>query len=157
MLRLALILAIFLLLPMSVAVADITGKPRVVDGDTIWIGETKIRLSGIDAPEMKQTCQTPKNNQSKCGVLSKQFLSGLLRNVEITCKGDGKDRYGRLLAVCFIDWMDINEQIVMEGWALAYRKYSEDYVRAENYAKSMRRGIWKTEFVAPWEWRGAIR
>ncbi len=102
---------------------------------------------------MGQTCKTPKGHQSKCGVLSKQFLSDLLSNREITCKGEEKDRYGRLIAVCFIDWMDINEQIVMEGWALAYRKYSEDYVRAENYAKSMRRGIWKTEFEPPWEWR----
>ena len=143
---------VFLTLP-SIAMADITGKARVVDGDTIWIGKTKIRLHGIDAPEMKQTCKTPKGKQSECGVLSKQFLSDLLSNREITCKGEEKDRYGRLIAVCFIDWMDINEQIVMEGWALAYRKYSEDYVRAENYAKSMRRGIWKTEFEPPWEWR----
>jgi len=97
MIRFALILFLgFLTLP-SIAMADITGKARVVDGDTIWIGETKIRLHGIDAPEMKQTCKTPKGKQSECGVLSKQFLSDLLSNREITCKREEKGRYGRLI------------------------------------------------------------
>lgn len=141
------------LIALPVHASDLTGKPRIIDGDTIEVAGQRTRLYGIDAPEMKQTCRTQSGKEQKCGVLSKQFLSDLLRNLEVTCKGKEKDHYGRLIAVCFIDWMDINEQIVMEGWALAYRKYSEDYVRAENYAKAMHRGIWRTEFIPPWEWR----
>ena len=147
------VLTLFFLLASPVAASDLIGKPRIIDGDTIEVAGQRIRLHGIDAPEMKQTCKTSSGREQKCGVLSKQFLLDLLRNREITCKGKEKDPYSRLVAVCFIDWMDINEQIVMEGWALAYRKYSEDYIRAENYAKAMRRGIWRTEFIEPWEWR----
>ena len=98
MLRIALILTI--LLPMSAAQADITGKPRVVDGDTIHINQTKIRLHGIDAPEMKQTCRTSKGKEQMCGVLAKQALEKLVRGQDVTCKGDTRDRYKRLIAVC---------------------------------------------------------
>jgi len=118
---------LLLLLLSLPAHADITGKARVVDGDTIWISETKIRLHGIDAPEMKQTCRTSKGNQ--------------------------QDRYKRLLAVCYVGPFNINEQMVTDGWALAYRKYSTDYVRAETFAKARREGLWRGEFVPPWEWR----
>ena len=72
MLRLALILVF--LLPMSAAHADITGKPRIIDGDTLHINQTKIRLHGIDAPEMKQTCRTSKGKEQMCGVLSISFF-----------------------------------------------------------------------------------
>ena len=100
MLRLALILAF--LLPMSAAHADITGKPRVVDGDTIHIGKTKIRLHGIDAPEMKQTCRTSEGKEQLCGVLAKQALERPVRGQDVTCKGNKRDRYKRLLAVCYV-------------------------------------------------------
>ena len=151
MLRLA--LALILLLPISVAMADITGKPRVVDGDTIHIGKTKIRLHGIDAPEMKQTCRTSKGKEQMCGVLAKQALERLVKGQDVTCKGDTRDRYKRLIAVCYVGQLNINEQMVADGWALAYRRYSTDYVRAETLAKSRREGMWRTEFVPPWKWR----
>ena len=151
MLRLA--LALILLLPISVAMADITGKPRVVDGDTIHIGKTKIRLHGIDAPEMKQTCRTRKGEEQMCGQLAKQALQRLVKGQDVTCKGDTRDRYKRLIAVCYVGPLDINERMVTDGWAIAYRKYSMDYVRAETFAKSRREGLWRGEFVPPWEWR----
>ena len=96
MLRIALTLATVLLILPSHAHADITGKPRVVDGDTIHIGKTKIRLHGIDAPEMKQTCKTSKGKEQMCGVLAKQALERLVRGQDVTCKGDKRDRYKRL-------------------------------------------------------------
>ena len=151
MLRLA--LALILLLPISVAMADITGKPRVVDGDTIHIGKTKIRLHGIDAPEMKQTCRTRKGEEQMCGQLAKQALQRLVQGQDVVCKGDTRDRYKRLIAVCYVGSLNINEQMVADGWALAYRKYSKDYVRAETFAKSRREGLWRGTFVPPWEWR----
>jgi len=153
MLRLVLTLTlIFLTLP-SHAHADITGKPRVVDGDTIHIGKTKIRLHGIDAPEMKQTCRTRKGEEQMCGQLAKQALQRLVQGQDVVCKGDTRDRYKRLIAVCYVGPLDINEQMVTDGWAMAYRKYSTDYVRAETLAKSRREGLWRGEFVPPWEWR----
>jgi len=106
--------------------ADITGKPRIVDGDTIHIGDTKIRLHGIDAPEMKQTCRTSKGEEQLCGVLAKQVLEKLIRDQDVTCKGDTRDRYRRLIAVCFVGNQDLNAEMVREGWALAYRRYSKD-------------------------------
>ena len=153
MLRLALTFTLILLLPISTAHADITGKPRVIDGDTIHIGDTKIRLHGIDAPEMKQTCRTSKGKEQMCGVLSKQALERLVKGQDVTCKGDTRDRYKRLIAVCYVGQLNINEQMVADGWALAYRRYSTDYVRAETLAKSRREGMWRTEFVPPWKWR----
>jgi len=153
MLRLVLALVSFLILSISVAVADVTGKSRVIDGDTIWIGDTKIRLHGIDAPEMKQICRTSKGKEQLCGRLAKQALEKLVRGQDVTCKGDKRDRYKRLIAVCYVGPFNINEQLVTNGWALAYRKYSKDYVRAEALAKSRREGMWRGEFVPPWEWR----
>ena len=153
MLRLALTFTLILLLPISTAHADITGKPRVIDGDTIHIGDTKIRLHDIDAPEMKQTCRTSKGKEQMCGVLAKQALERLVKGQDVTCKGDTRDRYKRLIAVCYVGQLNINEQMVADGWALAYRRYSTDYVRAETLAKSRREGMWRTEFVPPWKWR----
>ena len=153
MLRIALTLATVLLTLPSHAHADVTGKPRVVDGDTIHIGKTKIRLHGIDAPEMKQTCRTSKGKEQMCGQLAKQALEWLVKGQEVTCEGDKRDRYKRLLAVCFVGPLNINQQMVTDGWALAYRKYSMDYVRAETFAKSRREGLWRGEFAPPWEWR----
>ena len=153
MLRLALTFTLILLLPISTAHADITGKPRVIDGDTIHIGDTKIRLHGIDAPEMKQTCRTSKGKEQMCGVLAKQALERLVKGQDVTCKGDTRDRYKRLIAVCYVGQLNINEQMVADGWALAYRRYSTDYVRAETLSKSRREGMWRTEFVPPWKWR----
>ena len=153
MLRLALTFTLILLLPISTAHADITGKPRVIDGDTIHIGDTKIRLHGIDAPEMKQTCRTSKGKEQMCGVLAKQALERLVKGQDVTCKGDTRDRYKRLIAVCYVGQLNTNEQMVADGWALAYRRYSTDYVRAETLAKSRREGMWRTEFVPPWKWR----
>ena len=64
-----------------------------------------------------------------------------------------RDQYKRLIAVCYVGPFNINDQMVVDGWAMAYRKYSTDYVRAETFAKSRREGLWRGEFVEPWEWR----
>ena len=146
-------LTLLLLLLSLPAHADVTGKARVIDGDTIWIANTKIRLHGIDAPEMKQTCRTSKGKEQLCGQLAKQALQRLIQGQDITCKGDERDRYGRLIAVCYTGPYDLNAKMVRQGWALAYRRYSMDYVDDENAAKVARKGLWRGEFVPPWEWR----
>ena len=102
---------------------------------------------------MKQTCRTSKGEEQQCGQLAKQALERLVRGQEVICKGDKRDQYKRLIAVCYVGPFNINEQMVTDGWAMAYRKYSKDYVRAETLAKSRREGMWRGEFVPPWEWR----
>ena len=148
------LIGVFIMLLVSTSAnADITGKARVVDGDTIWIDRAKLRLHGIDAPEIKQTCRTKKGKEQKCGILAKQALEQLVKRHGVICKGKKTDRYKRLIAVCYVKSLNINEQMVADGWALAYRKYSKDYVRAEAYAKSRRKGMWNSNFKKPWEWR----
>jgi len=103
----------------SPALAYVTGPARIVDGDTIWIGQTKIRLHGIDAPEMKQTCETSKGKEQRCGQLAKQNLERIVNGQDVTCKGDKRDRYKRLIAVCYVGPFDINEQT--SSWPLSFQ------------------------------------
>jgi endonuclease YncB( thermonuclease family) len=106
---LRLVLSLLILTLPSIAHADVTDLARVVDGDTIHINQTKIRLHGIDAPEMKQTCRTSKGKEQLCGVLAKQNLERLVKGQDVTCKGDKRDRYKRLIAVCYVGPFNINE------------------------------------------------
>jgi endonuclease YncB( thermonuclease family) len=76
-----------------------------------------------------------------------------LNGLQVECVGHARDRYQRLLAVCYVGGEDQNERIVREGWALAYRRYSADYVQPEAEAKRAGAGIWRGEFTPPWEWR----
>ena len=149
----------FLVLTLIIAiptVADVTGNARVVDGDTIHIGETKIRLHGIDAPEQKQTC-TAEGKEWACGKAATSALIDAIYGQKVTCKGDKRDRYKRLLAICYAGDINLNAMMVREGWALAYRKYSTDYVDAEASAKKDRMGLWGGQFVVPWKWRRGKR
>ena len=152
MLRIAPALALLILTLPSHAHADVTGKPRVVDGDTIHIGKTKIRLHGIDAPESKQSC-TADGKEWPCGQEATQALVEAISDQPVTCKGDKRDRYKRLLAVCYVGDINLNAMLVRNGWALAYRKYSADFVDDEAVAEKARVGIWRGEFEKPWEWR----
>ena len=149
---LRIILTLVFLFPISVAMADVTGNARIVDGDTIWIGRTKIRLHGIDSPETKQTC-TKNGREWDCGREATAALVHRIGTQAVTCKGDKRDRYKRLIAVCFIGSTDLNAWMVSNGWALAYRRYSKDYIDEENVAQDNRNGIWRGEFMAPWRWR----
>ena len=153
MLRLVLALVSFFILSISVAVADVTGKPRVIDGDTIEIAGERIRLHGIDAPESKQTCADKAGREWRCGQDATFVFAEMIGNHWITCKGDTRDRYRRLIAVCYAGPYDLNAKMVRQGWALAYRRYSMDCVDDENAAKVARKGLWRGEFVPPWEWR----
>jgi endonuclease YncB( thermonuclease family) len=137
----------------SPALADISGPARIVDGDTIWIGKTKIRLYGIDTPEMKQTCQSPTDPDVMCGRLAKQALISIIGDLEVRCEQRDRDRYKRIIAVCYVGSLDINREMVTRGWALAYRKYSRDYIADEGAARKRQAGLWGMKFIPPWEWR----
>ena len=141
--------------PFSALSADISGEARVVDGDTIWIEGTKIRLHGIDAPETEQTCVDGGGNEYPCGERATKALTEIIGNNHVRCEGDQRDRYGRLIATCYVDGTDINAEMVLQGWALAYQRYSKDYVDEEARAMDDHAGMWLGEFLTPWDWRKA--
>lgn len=153
------ILSIYFLLgiPVASATSAISGTARVIDGDTIEIAGTHIRLFGIDAPESSQMCRRTNGTAWRCGQASANELSALIGRSSISCVSKGADRYGRTLGVCSNGGVDLNAQMVSLGFAIAYRHYSEDYVREEEGAKSSRRGMWSGEFVEPWNWRKGVR
>ena len=131
---------------------DVSGIPRVIDGDTIDIDGTRIRLHGIDAPEASQQCQ--KGGQSyQCGQQATLALDGIINQSNVTCNINDIDHYGRFVAVCFLGKTDLNGWLVSQGYAVAYLKYSPDYADAEASAKTAKRGVWASEFLMPWEWR----
>ena len=130
------------------ALAEIAGIARVIDGDTIEIKGQRIRLNCIDAPESKQTCKRD-GKERRCGRDATVALHDKIGKKSIRCEGQDEDRYRRIIAMCFIADTDINEWLVLQGWAVAYTRYSHDYVRAEALAKSKRRGVWAGEFVMP--------
>ena len=133
--------------------SDIKGKPRIVDGDTIWIGATKIRLHGIDAPESKQTCKRADATEYLCGEMATSVLAKIIEKHWVTCKGETVDRYKRRISVCYAGPYDINAEMVKRGWAIAYRRYSRDYVNEEKFAKNNKIGMWQGNFIKPWDWR----
>jgi endonuclease YncB( thermonuclease family) len=136
--------------------AEISGKAMVVDGDTIDVGEARIRIHGIDAPESKQVCKTAQGPWF-CGKSAADALAGKVNNQAVVCDDLGRDRYRRILGRCWIDGYDLGAWMVSNGWALAFRRYSLDYVGEEKSAKDAGLGIWASEFLEPWEWRKAIR
>ena len=140
----------------TLTLADITGKPRVIDGDTIEIHGQRIRLHGIDAPELDQTCKVD-DRIIQCGEIAKAALMDLVFLSAVTCKAEDEDRYGRIVATCYVGGFDLGRVIVKRGWALAYRRYSTRYVQIEAEAEQAGRGMWQGEFVPPWEWRRGER
>jgi endonuclease YncB( thermonuclease family) len=130
----------------------LNGIPKVTDGDTIRIGNTRIRFHGIDAPEAKQTC-TAGDKKWRCGWEATNALANIIGKHWVTCTKRDVDRYRRFVAVCRAGPIDLNAWMVSNGWAVAYRKYSMDYVRDEADAKAGRKGMWRGEFMMPWDWR----
>ena len=125
---------------------------QIIDGDTIILNGEKIRFSGIDTPELKQTCN--KNGRLVfCGILAKEALLKKIDNQIPTCIKEGKDFYNRVLAECFIDGISLSQYLVRNGYAFAYRQYSEKFVNDEEYAKKKKLGLWSMKFKYPWEFK----
>ena len=124
----------------------------VTDGDTIRIGDERIRFSGIDAPEIKQTC-IYQEIEFKCGEFSKNLLIEKISNQEVSCIRENTDQYGRTLAECFVGKESLSSYLVREGYAFAYRKYSNKFILDEEYAQSKGNGMWSMDFMFPWDFR----
>ena len=159
-----LIIIITFFLAQKLNSAEIYGVPKIIDGDTVYINTKKIRLEGIDAPEIKQKCKKPflkissiigfefSKNYS-CGVIAKKKLIDKISNSKIKCITSSKDRYKRFLATCFKGKINLNKWMVRNGNAVAYKRYSKDYVKDEAYAKENKLGVWKGSFIMPEKWR----
>jgi endonuclease YncB( thermonuclease family) len=125
---------------------------KIVDGDTIHLNGEKIRFSGIDAPELKQTC-IKEGMKDFCGVTAKKILINKIENNNVECIKDGKDQYKRTLAECFVNNESLSSYLVRSGYAFAYRKYSKKFIEDENYAKANQIGMWSMKFEYPWSYR----
>jgi endonuclease YncB( thermonuclease family) len=137
------------LLACNISFAD---NLKIVDGDTIVLNGEKIRFSGIDTPELKQTCM---NGDQKvfCGKLAKMLLVKKIGNKTPECIREGKDVYKRTLAECFINGESLSAFLVRSGYAFAYLKYSDKFIKDEEFAKKNKLGMWSMKFEYPWDFR----
>ncbi len=137
----------------ATAQSSLEGFAVVVDGDTLKVNGQSIRLHGVDAPESRQSCSVH-GQDYPCGSEATSYLKSLIGERGVHCDAKGKDRYRRIIAVCFnADGIDMNRAMVRAGMALAYRRYSTDYIAEENHAKATKAGLWRGEFIPPWQWR----
>ena len=135
-------------------------KVIITDGDSLKIGKEKIRLSGIDAPEMKQICYDQNDLPYACGHLAKTYLEDIIKNQDyykkIYCYYSGRDKYKRILGECMLgetSSVNINNEMVFWGHAVAYLRYSKKYLKAQENAMQWKNGLWRGKFDMPEEWR----
>jgi endonuclease YncB( thermonuclease family) len=146
------------LAPSPVAAADLLGQVSVVDGDTLEIHGTRIRLFGIDAPESSQLCRGEDSLQYRCGAKAANDLTAFIARRPVSCTPTSRDQYGRTVAMCSVAGIDLADWLVCNGLALDWPHYSNGkYAAAERDAESAGRGIWAGSYVAPWLYRGCIR
>jgi endonuclease YncB( thermonuclease family) len=148
-------LTICLLLCAVPAAADISGRARVIDGDTLQIGQTRIRLHGIDAPEASQTCLDTGGVAAACGLAATRAMQVLIGTDTVHCTPRDIDRYGRTVARCDVGGRDLGRDMVASGLAIAYRQYSMDYVPAEQAAQAKGLGVWAVQMQNPADFRAA--
>jgi endonuclease YncB( thermonuclease family) len=143
----------FTYLAASAALAVVQGSATVTDGDTIRMGETRIRLEGIDAPEISQTCTRSNGTRWRCGKASKAALIEKIGQQTVRCEISGTDRYKRSIGTCFVGKLNLNQWMVQNGWSVAYARYSKMYVADEQQARRRRLNIWSGDFEVPNEFR----
>ena len=125
---------------------------KIIDGDTIVLNGEKVRFSGIDAPELKQTC-IQNDEKVECGLSAKMLLVKKIGNNIPKCISEGEDVYKRTLAECFVNDESLSKFLVRSGYAFAYRKYSNKFIKDEEFAKVNKLGMWSMTFQYPWDFR----
>ena len=144
---------ILLIFSLNVFASEISGVPSITDGDTIKILNKRIRFHGIDAPEKKQIC-IENFKKYRCGQQATNALVKKINGKPVVCKVQNKlDRYKRYIGVCFLGEIDLNKWMVRNGYAVAYRRYSNDYIEDESFAKKNKIGLWAGSFIHPEKWR----
>lgn len=131
----------------------LAGIPVVVDGDTLRINGERIRIVGIDAPESDQTCRDASGRRWACGRAATQHMVGLVSRGPVSCRSEGHDRYGRVLAVCSAGGVDLGAAMVRNGYAVDYTRYSTRYSAQARAARQERLGLWNGAFERPEAYR----
>lgn len=153
-----LLIALLLVACAATAQAEqIAGQATVIDADTIEIHGERIRLNGIDAPESRQDCERADGTSYRCGKDAAFSLAEFIARGTVFCERRGVDRYKRTIAICQVRGDDIGAWLVRTGHALAFRRYSTDYVPEEAAAQEAKSGMWQGRFVPPWDWRRGVR
>lgn len=148
----------FLLLSGAVSAADFVGQASVIDGDTLDIHGTRIRLWGVDAPESSQLCRGADSNLYRCGAKAANELDSFIARRPVSCTSVSADQYGRTVATCLVGTADLGEWLVSNGLALDWPRYSGGrYRAAQRDADRSGRGMWAGSYVEPWLYRACIR
>ncbi|WP_212612125.1 thermonuclease family protein [Sphingomonas lacunae] len=147
---------LFLISPVAASAQVIAGQAEIIDGDTLHVAGERIRLHGIDAPESQQQCQRAGANWA-CGEESTRQLEALVGERSVRCEARDVDRYGRTVAVCRAGSLDLGQAMVQTGMAVAFTRYSTDYVADEQGARAGTRGLWASSFVNPSQYRAENR
>ena len=144
---------ILFILSLNAVAGEISGVPKITDGDTVKILNKRIRFHGIDTPEKNQIC-IKNSKEYNCG---KEATNALVKKIDgnsVACKvQDILDIYKRYIGVCFVGGINLNKWMVRNGYAVAYRKYSKDYNEDEDYARKNKLGLWSGKFIYPEKWR----
>ncbi|MBS0531576.1 MAG: thermonuclease family protein [Proteobacteria bacterium] len=148
-----LIFSSILSFPIAAHAADVSGVPKIHDGDTLAIGAVKLRLSAIDAPSADQLCLNNKGERWTCGAAARDALIHHVDKKNWTCHVLRANRFGRSVAKCDVDGEDIQGWLVKNGWALSLSRVSHDYDADQKAAREAKAGMWAGAFIAPWDWR----
>jgi endonuclease YncB( thermonuclease family) len=132
----------------------IEGPAEVIDGDSLRVGGTEVRLFGVDAPEYSQACYS-NGSPVACGIMAKEALEGLIGGGTLVCLAQENDTYGRVVARCSTSGVDVGDALVSSGWATAFRRYCDEYIGAEARARASRVGIWQWDFERPEDYRAS--
>src|ERR1700726_149817 len=153
------VLAALILAPASAAAADnLAGQASVIDGDTLEIHGTRIRLWGIDAPESSRLCRGEDSLQYRCGAKAANDLDAFIARRPVNCLPISLDRYGRTVATCSVAGQDLGDWLARNGLALDWPQYSKrKYDDAQREAERAGRGMWVGSYVEPWLYRVCIR
>lgn len=147
------IAAVATLPPAAADTATVTGRAKIVDGDTLDVGAVRVRLHGIDAPEAGQRCQRANGRDWQCGTVAMNRLAELAEGKDVECDALDRDAYGRVIAVCKAGGVELNGTLVDEGLAWAFVRFTADYAGQEATAKAAGLGIWQGEAEPAWDYR----
>ena len=145
------ILCLYLAMPWPAIAADMTGVVRMVDGDTFDLDVWRVRLHGVDAPEIRQMCVRD-SGRWPCGREAMRALAKLTNGQTVRCSETGRTRLGQVIAICSVGSLEINAWMVSHGWAVTRDDSGASYIAEEYDAATAGAGIWSGRFIMPERW-----